>query len=59
MRPSLNVRNWIWKDKARNETPGIGLLTWAGQLKAHLTPDEARALADKLHDMADQMDGAA
>lgn len=58
MRPSLNARKWTWKE-ARNETPGIGLMTWAGHLKAHLTPDEARTLADTLHDLADQLEGAA
>lgn len=53
-RPYLNVRRWEWRDQDGNATPGIGL--WRGKsLKAHLTPDEARQLADTLHDHADQL----
>ncbi|WPU08083.1 hypothetical protein SMD14_13005 [Pseudarthrobacter oxydans] len=53
-RPYLVPRMWSWKDTERNTTPGIGLFR-GQELKAHLTPDEARALADKLHDMADNL----
>lgn len=54
-RPYLKPRNWAWKAPDGTGTPGVGL--FHGQyLKAHLTPTEARKLADKLHDMADQLD---
>ncbi|WP_164202360.1 hypothetical protein [[Micrococcus luteus] ATCC 49442] len=54
-RPELNARYWTWKDQEQNETPGVGL--FAGHfIKAHLTPAQARTLADKLHDMADKLE---
>lgn len=55
-RPVLKARYWIWKDRERNETPGIGLWDKSSQVKAHLTAAEARQLADKLHDMADHLE---
>ncbi|MEV8148742.1 hypothetical protein AB0O52_11445 [Arthrobacter sp. NPDC080073] len=56
-RPRLRVRWWVWKDRERNETPGIGL--FRGQdLQAHMTPEEARTMADTLHDMADHIEAA-
>lgn len=58
-RPALTARYWTWKDHDRNETPGVGLWSGNGRLKAHLTYAEARALADQLHDMADRLEGAA
>jgi len=54
-RPFIKVRYWTWRDHARNATPGVGIFT-GNQIQAHLTPAEARNLADKLHDMADQID---
>lgn len=54
-RPFMKARYWTWRDYARTETPGIGLFS-GNQIQAHLTPTEARDLADKLHDMADQID---
>lgn len=56
-RPTINARYWTWKDRDQNETPGVGLFS-GSFLKAHLTPTEARALADQLHDMADRIGGA-
>ncbi|MFJ6453781.1 hypothetical protein [Paenarthrobacter sp. NPDC091669] len=50
-RPHIRARKYAWKDKAGNETPGISL--WGRNLAAHLTYDEARRLADKLHDLVD------
>ncbi|WP_422757263.1 hypothetical protein [Paenarthrobacter sp. C1] len=50
-RPSIRVRKYTWRDQAGNETPGISL--WGRDLAAHLTYDEARRLADKLHDLVD------
>lgn len=49
---------WIqdWTDLHTGEvTPGIKL-GGAGGIAAHLTPGEARTLADKLHDLADKME---
>ncbi len=54
-RPKVYPRCWAWKDADRNETPGVGIFR-GHSLQAHLTPTEARTLADKLHDMADQVD---
>lgn len=51
-RPTIRARRWIWKDADGTHTPGIGLVHGTS-VKAHLTPGEARALADRLHDLAD------
>ncbi|MBT1001183.1 hypothetical protein KIH31_01095 [Paenarthrobacter sp. DKR-5] len=54
-RPTVKPRLWIWKDGPWRETRGIGL--FRGQdLAAHLKPDEARVLADALHDLADHIE---
>lgn len=56
-RPGLTARYYAWKNHGRADLPGIAL--WGmGGLTAHLTPAEARKLADKLHDMADRLDAA-
>lgn len=52
-RPFLTIRPYTWKTPDGTETPGVSL-KHGGQVKAHLTPAEARAMADKLHDYADQ-----
>lgn len=54
-RPGLKPRFWVWRDLDRNETPGIALWGKNG-LTAHLESEQARKLADKLHDMADKLD---
>jgi len=54
-RPFLKARYWTWRDPDANTTPGVGFFT-GKQIQAHLTPAEARTLADKLHDMADQIE---
>jgi hypothetical protein len=53
--PFLKPRYWDWEDQSGNRAPGVGLFRGA-DLKAHLTPGQARALADKLHDMADRIE---
>ena len=50
-RPYVKVRKYTWKDRAGNEVPGLSL--WGRNLVAHLTYDEARSLADRLHDLVD------
>lgn len=51
-RPRLTARPYAWRDKDRTETPGIAIWHRKG-LAGHLTYSEARALADRLHDLAD------
>ncbi|BCW76262.1 hypothetical protein [Arthrobacter sp. NicSoilB11] len=53
--PFLKPRFWEWKDQNGTGTRGVGLFRGA-DLKAHLTPAQARTLADKLHDMADRIE---
>jgi hypothetical protein len=53
-RPFATLRKWIWKDGDRTQIPGIGIFH-GDRLRAHLTPDEARKMADNLHDMADEL----
>lgn len=54
-RPQVKPRYWEWRDRDRNETAGVGLFR-GSDLQAHMTPTEARNLADQLHDMADQIE---
>lgn len=54
-RPMLKARTWTWKDAGQPDRPGIGLFL-RNDLRGHLTTDEARELADTLHDLADQIE---
>ncbi|WP_425456047.1 DUF6907 domain-containing protein [Arthrobacter echini] len=54
-RPYLYPKLWEWRDQQGNCTPGISL-NYGKTLRAHMTPDEARAFADQLHDLADQLE---
>lgn len=49
----VRIQDWITKDKQRIR--GIRL-TGASGIAGHLTADEARTLADTLHDLADRLD---
>ncbi|WP_426986546.1 hypothetical protein [Pseudarthrobacter sp. Y6] len=51
-RPKLSARPYVWKSKDGSGTPGVGLFQ-GGAVKAHLTPNEARTLADRIHDLTD------
>lgn len=51
-RPNLTAKRRVWLDADGTRTPGIGLMRGAN-VHAHLTPLEARKLADRLHDLAD------
>lgn len=51
-RPTVEPRQYAWRDKDRNETPGIALWGRRG-LSAHLTYTECYALADRLIDLCD------
>jgi len=54
-RPFLWARDYVWMNPDKTGTPGIGLM-YGNKLKAHLTPVEARTMADKLHDLADKVE---
>lgn len=54
-RPHLTPRPYTWKAKDRTETPGIGLM-YGNQIRAHLAPAEAYALANRLVDLADRLE---
>lgn len=55
-RPQAKVRPYVWVDSGTQErTPGIGLLH-RGTVLAHLTANEARSMADRLHDLAEKID---
>lgn len=51
-RPTAEARPYYWKDRDQNQTPGIALWGRKG-LTAHLTYQEARSLADRIHDLVD------
>lgn len=52
-RPFLEIRRYTWKAKDGTETPGVAL-KFGNQIKAHLTPEEAIRMADKLVDLSEQ-----
>lgn len=54
-RPQAKLQKRPWLDKDGTRTPGIALMHGA-KVIAHMTAAEARAIADKLHDYADQLD---
>lgn len=51
-RPYLKARAYIWLDADGTGTPGVALMQ-GRTIRAHLTPDEARTLADRIHDLTD------
>lgn len=57
-RPFLTVKPYTWRAPDGTRTPGIAL-RYGGLIRAHLTPAEARAMADQLHDYADQIERTA
>lgn len=52
---SVKIQDWITKDKQRIK--GIRL-SGASGIAAHLTANDARTLADTLHDLADKLQQA-
>lgn len=52
----VEIRDWITKDKRR--IAGIRI-DGASGIAGHLTADEARKLADRLHDLVDQLEQSA
>jgi len=51
-RPYVKARPYTWLAPDGSGTPGIGLFN-GHHLKAHMTADEARTLADRIHDLVD------
>jgi hypothetical protein len=56
-RPWISAKPVTWKARDQIRIPGIGVFR-RDAMQAHLTPAEARAFADRLHDMADRIDAA-
>ena len=54
-RPRLEIVERPWKHPDGDQTPGIALMHgWS--VKAHLDFEQARAFADRLHDLCDKAD---
>lgn len=51
-RPYIKARSWTWHDADGTSTPGVALMQ-GRTVRAHLTPAEARTLADRIHDLTD------
>lgn len=54
-RPSASAKKYNWLTPNGETIPGIALMH-RHKVLAHMTPAEARAIADKLHDYADQLE---
>ena len=54
-RPKVKARAYYWRALDGTKTPGVGILQ-GGLVVAHYTADEARRMADRLHDLADKLD---
>jgi hypothetical protein len=55
-RPRVKARLWEWRGKAGVRTPGIAI--FQGQaVRGHLTPAQAISLANRLVDLAEQIQG--
>ena len=57
-KPHVRVIRRRWVDKATQaRSEGIAVVNKAdGKTLAHLTPTQARAMADRLHDLSDQLE---
>lgn len=54
-RPHAKARKYAWLGTDGTRTRGIAL-TRNGRILVHMTATEARSTADRLHDLADQLD---
>lgn len=54
-RPVARVHPMTWVTPTER-IPGYAIRGRCGHLAGHLTPEEARQLADDLHDAADRLD---
>ena len=54
-RPSVHAKKYNWQTPQGETIPGIALMH-RHKVLAHMTPEEARSMADKLHDMADRLE---
>lgn len=55
-RPYVNIKQYTWLGPDGVRTPGIAIVN-KGNILAHYTIDEARTAADKIHDLADKLEG--
>jgi hypothetical protein len=53
---TIRIEPYVWDRGQPGAVPGIAVKTIRGFVYAHLTPDEARHTADRLHDLADQIE---
>jgi hypothetical protein len=56
--PKLRIRVWTWDRGTPREIPGIGLYGPGGQVIAHLSYQQAREAADRIHDFCDKAEAA-
>ena len=56
-RPKPTVRKRTWVDLDGSRTPGVAIMH-AGKVLAHMSPEEARAIADRFNQLADQVEGS-
>lgn len=56
-RPYLSkVHTWYWKDQHGNSTPGV-ILRRGDKIVAHLKPEEALELSNRLVDLTEELEG--
>lgn len=51
-RPYVTIKPYTWKDGTGPGTPGVALMQ-GRTVRAHLTTEEARTLADRLTELTD------
>lgn len=54
-RPSAHAKKYNWLTPSGETIPGIAIMH-RHKVLAHMTPEEAKAMADKLHDYADHIE---
>jgi len=54
-RAGVYLRKYFWRLEGEPDIAGVGLFQ-GERMICHLTPAEARATADRLHDLADALD---
>lgn len=54
-RPFATTRVYTWIDSDGSRSPGVAIMH-GQKILAHMTTDEARAMADKFHDLADKLE---
>lgn len=54
-RPKAKIIKRTWVDLDGSRTPGLAIMH-AGKALAHMSSEEARAIADRIHDLADELE---